>query len=202
MTLWAFIPGKHLEAIGSLPQSARRRDTGELVNDLRGTGIIWAHAAGYWNLDTILTEVDELARINKLTLPDLHVLREEVEQALAERTQRHDYVDDARTAWAAAKDQGQDRIDLIPPYTRPTGRPTGGVTQANVPAWIAYLEANDQYLDDWIRFLQRSLIGGGTIQSPGIGDVLVVVAQAVAELLDASAGVVIPDAPDPDPEEP
>jgi hypothetical protein len=189
MALWAFIPGKHLEAVGSLPQSARRLDTGHLINDLPGVNLMWARACGWWNLDTIQDNVDLLVSTNGLTAAELEELTDEVIAALAERQQRHDLADLARQRWAQGKDQGQDRLDLVEPYTRPV-RPA---QNAPVATWIAYLEANDAYLDNWVRFIQTNLVGGGTTETPGIGDLLMLVAQAVTGLLDQVDGIIIPD---------
>lgn len=191
MALWAFIPGKHLEAVGSLPQSARRLDTGQRIDDLPGVNLHWARACGWWNIDELAVSTDLLVATNKLTPDELAALTVEVTDVLTERQRRNAFLDDARTAWTNAKDQGQDRLDLIVPYTRPE-RPVVPVNAQNIGAWITYLEQNDLYLDNWARFLQRSLIGGGTIDTPGIGDMLFVVAQIVAGLLDQSTGVVLP----------
>lgn len=202
MALWAFIPmpteeeptaGKHLVAVGSLPQAARRRDTGELIYDLPGVNLMWARATGWWNLDTIEENIDLLITTNKLNAAEFEVLRQEVIDALAERQQRHDLNDLARARWAVGKDQGQDRLDLVPPYERPGGRPSFPVTTANVQSWIVYLENNDAYLDNWVRFIQQNLVGGGTTDTPGIGDLLMLIAQAVTGLLDQVDGIVIPD---------
>jgi hypothetical protein len=192
VALWAFIPGKHLEAVGSLPQSARNLYTGALYNDLPGVNLMWARACGWWNLDTIEENIPLLVETNGLTPDELELLTEEVLDALAERQARHNLADLARTRWAAGKDQGQDRLDLIPPYERPV-RPIGAVTAQNIGTWIAYLEANDQYLDNWVRFIQTNLIGGGTTETPGIGDLLMLIAQAVTGLLDQVDGIELPD---------
>jgi hypothetical protein len=63
----------------------------------------------------------------------------------------------------------------------------------NAGTWIAYLEQNDLYLDNWVRFIQTNLIGGGTTDTPGIGDLLMLVAQAVTGLLDQVDGIELPE---------
>jgi hypothetical protein len=192
MALWAYIPAKHLEAVGSLPQSARRLDTGHLINDLPGVNLMWARACGWWNLDTLDENVGLLVSTNELTADELEALTEEVVDALAERQRRHNLADLARQRWAVGKDQGQDRLDLVEPYVRPE-RPAVPMNATNAGTWIAYLEQNDLYLDNWVRFIQTNLIGGGTTDTPGIGDLLMLVAQAVTGLLDQVDGIELPE---------
>lgn len=186
MALWAFIPGKHLDTIGSLPESARRLDTGEKV-DLTGDGVKWARATGWWNLDELDTA--SLATTNRLTTEELADLLAEIDAALVDRERRRNFLAKARNQWAAAKGIGQDRLDLAGGYERPV-RPAQG---APVATWIAYLEDNDAYLLDWVRFIQRTITGGGTFDTPGIGDLLLVMAQVVAGLVDQSVDVELPE---------
>ena len=88
--LWAFIPGKHIQAIGALPQSARRLDTGELVVDLRAENAMWARACGWWDLDNV--NVPLLVETNDLTQAELVVLSEERAAAIAGRQSRRFWV--------------------------------------------------------------------------------------------------------------
>jgi hypothetical protein len=174
MALWAFIPGKHLEAVGSLPQSARRLDTGQLINDLPGVNQIWTRACGWWNLDTIEANLDLLVATNNLTQAELEALTDEVIDALAERQARQQYVENARTAWAGIKDIGSDWLDGIPPYEVPTGSLTVGLLAQQV----SYLYEHERRLTQWLG---------------EVGDVVMVIAQVVAELAEQSAGIALPD---------
>jgi hypothetical protein len=168
MALWAYIPGKHLEAVGSLPQSARRLDTGHLINDLPGANMLWTRACGYWDLDNL--DVALLVRTNKLTSDEFDVLEQEVNDALTERTARRQYVDNARSAWAIIKDVGQDWLDASPP--------TGAASLALHGQQITYLYNHERSLTQWLG---------------QVGDVVMVLAQVVAELAEQADGIALPD---------
>lgn len=194
MALWAYIPAKHLQAVGSLPQSARRLDTGQLINDLPGVNMLWTRACGWWDLDTI--DVPLLVETNKLTPDELEALTDEVNDALAERTARQQYVENARTVWAATKDIGQDWLEQLPPYTLPGPAPTAPVVQptdlATVVQWLTYLNQSRVYHQAEITYLydhERRL----TEWQGQVGDVVMVLAQVVAELAEQADGIALPD---------
>jgi hypothetical protein len=175
VTLWAFIPGKHIEAIGSLPQSARNLHTGELVNDLPGAGFVWVRACGWWDLDNI--DVPSLVAANHLTDAELAVLATERDAALAGRTQRRAFIDNARQAWATAKDTLQDYVDAIPPPPQvgDPGNPT--LTLGLAEAQITYLYQHSQQLASIVI---------------GIADVTMTLAEALEALIEQSSNIVLP----------
>jgi hypothetical protein len=175
MALWAFIPAKHIEAVGGLPQSARRLDTGELVVDLHGYGFQWVRACGWWDLDAI--DVPQLVATNHLTPDELAVLTTERTAALAGRTQRQNFIDNATQAWSLAKDALQDVVDQIdrPPMVGDAGFPTLNV---------ALTEQQLQWV--WTKMRQQDQI------IIGIADVVIVMASYLSDLIDEAAGLTLP----------
>lgn len=166
MSLWAFIPGKHILSVGALPRAARRIDTNEWV-DLTGDGVQWARACGWWDLDNI--DVPLLTSTNKLTPAELAVVATERATAVAARQGRRQWVEDVETAWAFANSALADHLSEPPSPTPPS---PGNVSQSLI------------YLYDRVQELTRVIAGGGTIQTPGIGDALIVLARALLEQIE------------------
>lgn len=172
MSLWAFIPAKHIEKVGALPLVANRLDTGELVTDLPGANIEWARACGWWDLDNV--DIALLVETNDLTSAELDVLIVEGTAAVQNRNLRRQWVDDIKQAWAIAKSALADHLG-DPPI--PTPPPVGNVSQS-----LIYLYGRVQNTD-------RILYGGGTVQTPGVADALITVTEVLLEVIEQSDGL-------------
>lgn len=172
MTLWGFIPDKHIEKVGALPLVARRLDTGELVTDLPGANIDRARACGWWNLDT--PDVPLLVATNNLTNAELAVLSAERDVAISQRNARRQWIDDIKQAWAIAKSALSDHLSEPPIITPP---PVGNVSQSLI------------YLYNRVQNTDRILYGGGTIQTPGVADALITVTEVLEQVIEQSDGL-------------
>jgi hypothetical protein len=179
VTLWGYIPDKHIVTVGALPLVARRLDTNELVTDLPGVNLKWAASCGWWNLDT--PDVPLLVATKNLSPAEVATLTAERNAAIAERDIRRQWIDDIKQAWAIAKSALADFMDVeftIPPAVPPTGAQSLGLHTQQ----IDYLFRRVQYTD-------RILYGGGTIQTPGIADALIAVTEALESVIEQSAGL-------------
>lgn len=157
-----------VESVGALPVRARRLDTGEWVDPRDRLA-----ACGYFDVEAV-------------TLADLPVgLTPQQRQAIISAVQdardrleaRRFWLEDTATAWALVKNKGPDYLDIpwSPPSTDPP--PTGANSLALHGQQISYLFNRVQELCRWI-------VGGGTVTTPGLGDVLKVTVEVVAELVE------------------
>jgi hypothetical protein len=184
MALWAYIPGKVLEDLGTLPDSWPVVKTGRLITDLNGSSNYWANACGWWNLDNL--DVDLLIQTNELSPAEVSALTSAVIAGIARRDSRRDWVGDVETAWGFAKDVGIDHLDN--PWSDPTTGPppSGAASLALHGQQITYLYSRVQQITRWI-------VGGGTVDTPGIGDALVTIMNALLDVIEQSDGIELPD---------
>jgi hypothetical protein len=147
-----------VESVGALPLKARRLDTGEEV-DPRD----WLRATGYYDVETV-TLADMPAG---LTAEQQQAAIDAVQAARVRLEVRRHWVEDTIQAWALAKDAGQDHLDGIPAPPPPS----------QVSASLIYLYDRVQQLTRWI-------VGGGTVMTPGLGDVLKITVEVVADLIE------------------
>jgi hypothetical protein len=158
-----------IESVGPLPVRARRHDTGELVNPAD-----WLRACGYYDVET--ATVDDLPA--SLTAEQRTTIIAAVVASRNKLAARRFWIADTFQAWALAKDVGQDYLDNIPERPVPPG------PSPTVPQQVAFIYASLSYLATWNEKITRWIVGGGTVTSPGLGDVLKVTVEVVAELLE------------------
>jgi hypothetical protein len=172
MTLFVRIVDGEVESIGPLPAIARRLDTGQKVEPSE-----WLVATGYWRLEGF-----DVTQVPDLTTEQQTAIAAEVAQAVEDLDARRLLLEDAKRAWEFAKSKSSDYNDIpwSPPSTDPP--PTGNASLALHGQQITYLFNRTQELNRW-------LMGDGTTNGPGIGDVVFRLALAVRDLWDQATEV-------------
>lgn len=163
MALFIRVVDGEVESVGPLPVRARRLDTGQVVDPAD-----WLRACGYYDVETAT-----LADLPPgLTAEQREAIIAAVVEARNRLDTRRQWVEDTVAAWALAKSAGQDHLDGIP--TPPT---PGQVSQSLI------------YLYDRVQQITRWIVGGGTISTPGLGDVLKVTVEVVNDLIEQADDV-------------
>jgi hypothetical protein len=172
MTLFVRIVDGEVESIGPLPAIAERLDTLQKV-DPRD----WLAATGYWRLENF-----DVARVPGLTPEQQTEIAAYVAEFLDALDAQRLLLEDAKRAWEFANAKGADYNDLnwSPPTTDPP--PSG-------PASLALHGQQITYLFNRVQEMNRWVIGDGTTNGPGIGDVVFRLALAVRELWEQATEV-------------